>query len=143
MIGTKGLKRGDVEVTYFSDQVIGLFLPGGKNEKKEEGAFDASSIPSYNFFINSISPLGCDIVGVCDGNISSPYLKWSTYDIKWHVDNLLKNVANDYVESSDVTASKLLSPYRNNDSLIILIFFSSLPSINIYLKLMFRDVFYR
>lgn len=135
MIGTKGLKHGDVEVTFFSDELIGLFLPGAKPEEAD------IQTSGYNFIVNSMSPLGCDIIRLCDD--LDLFIS-----IKGHVDKLLGNY--NYNRSmlfkNNINQASIIDPIsvkEEKDNLIILIFFSSLPSIKTYLRLLFNDVFFR
>lgn len=152
IFGTKGLRRGSTEIKYLSDQLIGLFLPGGM--RKEASNLDSISaeekLNGYNFFINCISPGGADILRACEYKSELFHLCLPVPDVEGYVDHLLNNVTRVNISSpshSDPFNFKgnniFAEKNRHYDSVIILIFFSSQPCVKLYLKLLFKDIFHR
>lgn len=155
MFGTKGLKRGNKDVTYLSDQLIGLFIPGGR--RPEAFKIDSSQFENnyreYNYLLNWISPPGTEILNACEEGEQYFHLRLPVIDVRRHVHQLLRDLsivtmndrsfAESTVELFEAEEMKILSENKNKDSIIILIFFSSVQCIKFYLKLLFQDIFCR
>lgn len=156
VIGTKGLRHGNTEVKHLSEQLIGLFLPGGRRE--DDPNLDSTSAQekfnAYNYFINWISPSINDIYRAIGVKPRLPYLHLPFTDVKGYVDQLLNDV--NYVNISSPSLEectddplrlkeKNMFPERNRrqDSVIILVFFPCMTCIKQYLNILFKDIFHR
>lgn len=142
MFETKGLRHGNTEITRYSGKFIGLFLPGGRKKNPLENLLNyyQEKHQEDNFIINWISPAPDEILRA--SNI---------LNIGQRVDELLKNVTicarNNILQSTNgefkdfITESiKISLDEKNEDNVILLVFFSSKYLIELYLKSVFEEI---